>query len=241
MKFFTLLFIGLCLLFIGCSPKPIYELKPYDEQAEYEAGRLVAIKIDSTHESAVNFETQMDDHLVFFTYFYNSSDEPFTINPADFYLKTYNNKEDYEKDRKFLNLPAYDPEKEILRAAEDYDDAEGGFDAMTGLNCLFGAIGLISAADDDDESTGDAVETVLIWTDNQMSIEEGRDEAYLEFEMKKQLWQNEVLRKTKLYNDEEVGGMIHFPINHESKYSRLFIKAGSKHYFFSFEQFQINK
>ena len=108
----------------------------------------------------------------------------------------------------------------------------------TGLNIVFGLISTIAdlSDGDDDNDIGDVAENVLIFTGNQINEEISFKDDIHHLKDQKSYWKNEVLRKTNLFQEEEIGGAFYIPIIKEAKFIKLFVSLGKIVHSYKFRQ-----
>ena len=243
MKTYKKLTIVIFITFIlaGCSGADMFTLTPHQEKVEFDQGREIVFKEDNIAASSINFEDYDGESFIFFVYAYNKSEEKIQINPEKIYMEILDkNFKPVKNNERFYS--AVNPEEQIRLINKNIKDRETSHDVTTGLNVLFTFVGVAAdLSDDDDENEdGGVIEKVAIFADNQVNeeIDYSNDMEYLH--ALKEFWKNEVLRKTNLDTDEDVGGSVLIPANNEAKFVKVTIPLGETKHTDLFKQVRIN-
>ena len=99
----------LSFLLVNCSAS-FFSLTP-DEQSSLEMGRRVITKENDLAYSTLSFEEQADDHFIMHAFIYNKEQSDFVFDPANIYVKYFDEDKRVIKDFKGFAL---DPEEQIL-------------------------------------------------------------------------------------------------------------------------------
>jgi hypothetical protein len=81
---------------------------------------------------------------------------------------------------------------------------------------------------------------VATWVDNQTNENVNYDIDKNDINSQKDFWKNQVLRKTSLYQNDNIGGLVFVPFNKDAKYIRLVVPVGYKQYIYLFRKIEIN-
>lgn len=229
-KFFciSLLFLGLT----NCSAT-YFSLTP-DEESSYEMGRKVIEKEDDFAFSSLSFEGQSENLFVFNLYAKIKDQQEFLFDPKFIYAKYYDENKKVIRDSKLF---AVDPETKLKSIDREKKERDDSHDVNTGLNILFSLFNtVVDLTDDEDNDVEEVAENILIFTGNQINEEVSYQDDLNYLKDQKYYWNNEVLRKTDLLEDEEISGIVHIPIIKEANFVKIYIPLGETVHTFKFEQ-----
>ena len=229
---FVLIIIGLT----NCSSSNIFSLYSDEDINAYEMGREFVEKEDGIAFSALAFEEQADNNLVFQLYVANKDKEDILFDPSQIYMKAF---DDNKKRIKLRNAKsrAIDPEIIIKNISRSEKERNNSHDVATGLNIVFSLFDtIVDLADDEDNDAEELAENILIFTGNQIGEEISYENDIEELKSQKEFWKNETLRLTVLSEDEEIQGLIFIPINRSAKYIKVFIPLGNTTHIYKFKQ-----
>ncbi|MFC2083899.1 hypothetical protein ACFLS9_02480 [Bacteroidota bacterium] len=231
--------ISLLLLFltIACSSQSFFDIKPEEIDYELYQGREILTKETNNIISYVNFEHQEENFLVFYAYIINDSQNQIVINPETFYLNI-DEFQNQEEKVSFNKYSALDPEIEIESIKNEMSDLEDEHSANVGLNCLFAAFNIVAdlVEGEEEEAVIDAGE----WTGTIMAEHENYEAYKAHLKENKKFWENEVLRITTLYEGEEIGGLIYFPLIKKAAKFTLQLEFGEELHNYRFKQLRID-
>ena len=239
----TLKALILTLIFLGitnCYSSNFFSLFPDEETSSVELGRETVVMEDEMVYSSLAFEEQADNHFVFYLYIHNKNQNEIKIDPKNIYTKVFNeNKKRLRMNRN--KITAVDPEREIENINNEVIEREETHDINTGLNIAYSILNtFVDLTDDEDNDAEEVAENVLIFTGNQIGEEVSYDNDIDYLKSKKDFWQNETLRKSRLSKNDEVGGLIFIPINNDAKYIKIFIPLGESMHTYKFKQVAID-
>jgi hypothetical protein len=224
----------LSLLFVNCSAS-LFSLTP-DEESSLEMGRRVITKENDFAYSTLSFEEQAEDHFILYTFIYNKEQKDFVFDPADIYVKYFDEEKRVIKDYKGFAL---DPEEQIYQFDKSIEERENEHEVNTGLNIAFSLFDtIVDLTDDEDNDAEEVLENVLIFGGNQINeeIDYENDLEYLK--SYRTYWKNEALRKTNLSEDKGVDGIIYLPINENAKYIKVYLPIGKTMHSYKFQQIE---
>ena len=205
-----------------------------DEDSKLEMGRNVIEKEDDFALSALSFEDKTDKEFMFYLYVQNKNQETLLLDPKTIYVKVY------DENKKQIDVPkiyAFDPEEQIYILNKNIQERETEHDVATGLNIVFSLFNTVADLTDNDNNDAEEVlENVVIFTGNHIGekIDYENDIDYLKSQ--KSYWKNEVLRKTELEENEDIGGIFYMPINPNAKFLKIYIPLGKTVHTYKFQQ-----
>ena len=211
----------------------LFTLTP-DEESSLDMGRRVVEKENSFALSALSFEDRTENEFILYLYAENKDEENFLLEPPKIFVKAY----DQHKNQ--IQLPivhAVDPEEQIYFLSKNIEERENTHDVVTGLNIAFSLLDtFIDLTDDDDNNAEEVLENIVIFSGNQIGeeIDHNNDIDYLKSQ--KAYWQNEVLRRTQLSKEENIGGIFYLPIIKEAKFIKIYVPLGKTTHTYKFEQ-----
>lgn len=210
-----------------------FSLTP-DEESSYEMGRKVIEKEDDNAFSSITFEGQSENLFDFYFYAKIKDQENFLFDPKFIYAKAYDeNKKVISNSKRF----AIDPEDQIANLDQEKNERDNSHDTFTGLNILFSLFNTVAdLTDDEDNDAEEVAENILIFTGNQINEEVSYQNDLNHLKDQKYYWNNEVLRKTDLSNDEEISGIIHIPIIKEASFIKIYFPLGETIHTYKFQQ-----
>jgi hypothetical protein len=225
---FSLLLFGLT----NCGTT-LFTLTP-DEESYLERGRRIIEKENSFALSALSFEYRTENEFIFYLYAENRDKEGFLLDPKEIFVKAF------DQNRNQISIPilhAVDPEKQIYVLNKSIEDRENTHYVFTGLNIAFSLLDtFVDLTDDEDNNTEEVLENVVIFSGNQIGEEIDYDNDIEYLKSQKAYWKNEVLRKTKLYTDENTAGLFYLPIISEAKFIKIYVPLGKTTHTYKFEQ-----
>ncbi len=223
--------ILLYTLFTACSAPTVFELKPTTEEISYNQGREIIYSEDSTSTILLNFEHQEGDNFSFYTEITSNSQEPILVDPSLFYAVILEPKENG-----ISNIMAVvNPETKIKTIQEEIVNTESSKGAAIGMNVL---LGLFNVAVDiaSDSPPGKVFDDAVFWGANaeaEASEHDAKEENLINL---KRYWEDKVLRKTSLNQDEYIGGIFYLPIHTDTKLLKLIIPVNGNNHEFTFIQ-----
>ena len=239
-KIFTLILIT---FLTGCASQKYFNLQSLDENKNIRNGLQIVVMEDSTLASTINFEGQYNDHIVFYTYFENNSEDTLLVDPGKFEYEYFNFGTNIKVTEPVSRQKAYDPELQINVMNKALITNEEEKSALTFLNCLVGTASVIVsvATDDDDECDDDETayniaDAVVGTVANQIAIESSYSEAQQAALEEREFWKNEVLRKTNLYPGDKIGGLVHFPLTENGGLLKINLKADNNIHQYIYKQ-----
>jgi hypothetical protein len=234
-KTFNYLIIAIMLLSLTNCSSSFFSLFP-DEQSTLEQGRNLIEKEDDFAYSSITFEEQVGNDFVFHIFAYNKNQDEFIFDPANIYVKVY------DQDKQLLHRRktyAINPEEQIKILDEDMKEREDEHDAATGLNIVFSLFDTIAdLSDDEDNDVEEVLENVVVFTGNQVNEEVSYQNDIEYLKSNKSYWKNEVLRKSLLSKEEGIDGMLYIPLNPEAKYIKVYIPIGNSTHTYKFVQIE---
>ena len=133
------------------------------------------------------------------------------------------------------------PEIVLKSLDKEMDKREDWHEVSTGLN-LLGAFFSVAAdlASDSDYKTENVVGDIFIGVNNQIHEEVDYENDIEEMNSEKHFWKTEVLRKTTLDPNEEIGGLVFFPNFEGAKIVKVHIPIDGIVHTYLFKQVRIN-
>ncbi len=237
MKFKIFLLSIVVLSLVGCSQKPIYKLSPANEDIDLSEGKEIAFRSDSLFETAINFEYFTETEICFYTYFYNGTDSIIEINPSEFRLSGEITNSDLKLKTKVVH--AISSEVILQRIKKEKEDVKRDHHLLSCANCLLATLSFVFIDDEDEYADEKRGNTVINWIGNQAEIESATEAKLQKLKRKKIFWENEVLKKTFLHPDEEIGGLIYFPLI-QFKICKISLPFKKDKIHFGFKKVQVN-
>ena len=211
----------------------LFTLTP-DEESSLEMGRRVIEKENSFALSALSFEDKTENEFIFYLFVENKDEEIFLLDPQEILVKAY----DEHKNK--IQLPvihAIDPEEQIYVLDKNIEERENTHEVVTGLNIAFSLLDtFVDLTDDDDNNAEEVLENVVIFSGKQIGEEIDYDNDIDYLKSQKDYWKNEVLRRTELSKEENIGGVFYLPIIREAKFIKIYVPLGKTIHTYKFEQ-----
>jgi hypothetical protein len=232
------------LLFIisGCSAT-YYKLKSTDSSIDFYKGREVAHREDEKYSTSISFEDQEDGNFIFYITVQNFSESLIIFYPENIYAdQLHENMEQINNPVKNCFF-AIDPGKRLDYLESELESRKKQHDVTSGLNFFLAAVNVAADLSDDHsrhkaKKVGD---DIAIWADNQTNENVNYEIDKNDINSQKNFWENQVLRKTTLYQNDNTGGLIFIPFNENAKFIRLIIPVGEKKHIYLFRKIEIHK
>lgn len=238
-----ILLIYLTISFYSCSMPPgVYKLSSEESKIDYLMGREISTKENRDIIVSLNFEDQIQYDYSFFCLIKNNSNDSIVFSPENVFVEILNAKMryiSYELD----TIYAVNPEAKIDNLKIDLHNSTVEHKTRTGINTIFGLVNVVSdiATSPKEIVADEVVEDIDYWTTKQMIENADYFEKSSKLNESKDFWQNDVLRKTTLYHEEKVGGLILIPIIPEAKYVRFHIALGENDFTFLYKQIKLTQ
>ena len=232
------------LLFIisGCSAT-YYKLQSTDKDIDYYKGREVAYRNDNDYSTSVSFEDQDNGNFIFYVTAKNLSNSAITFYPKNIFAEQLDERKELINNSDGNNFFAIDPEKKLDFLESELERRKGQHAATTGLN-FFLAVVSVAADLSDDHSRHKARrvgDDISNWADNQTNENVNYEIDKNDINSQKDFWQNQVLRRTTLYQNDNIGGLVFVPFNKDAKYIRLVVPVGDKQHVYLFRTIKIKQ
>jgi hypothetical protein len=233
----VLIILGaLTIILSGCVQPLVYKLEPMDEKEFYKGREIVTKGNDSTSVS-VEVDNYDAGRVMFYVQFKNNSDSKIFIEPVNYYVDVIS------EDLKTINTlyPRYyaaDPEKEINNINRDIENRKNSHSFLTGANAVLAFINVAAdLSDKNDKHKADHVgDDINVWANNQTDENIDYNNSLNDLSSKKEYWKNQALRKTDLYQGEQVGGIVVVSTNPEAEYLEFSIPLEDNVYNFLFKK-----
>lgn len=232
MKLFLIIKVFLIyLLLTACSAPTVFELKPTTDEISYNQGREIIFSEDSASTILLNFEYQEGNNFSFYTEITSNNKEAILVDPSLFYAVIIEPKNAGIVKR----ISVVNPETKIQTIQEDIVNTESSKGAAIGMNVL---LGLFNVAVDiaSDAPPGKVFDDATFWGYNAHAEAEEHNAKEENLRNLKRYWEDNVLRKTTLQNDEYIGGIFYLPIEEKAKMLKLVLPIEGKSHEFIFEQ-----
>ncbi len=228
--------IAIALSLMGCAERPIFKLDSMEKEVEYYNGNEVITLEDDFGISSLEFVEQNGAEFVFFVYVVNKDHEKILFKPDGILVEVIKGDHSDKDYPQIVN--AIDPERRIKSIEKSMQDRESEHDTETGINAIFGLFSVTAELieDDPEEAVGEAV----IWADNQAAENYDYEHDMNNMQMQKSFWKNEVLRKTTLGKDEEIGGLVQIPVIENAQKIKVVIPFGNTNHEYFYLQKKIN-
>ncbi len=241
-QFILTVAFAVSFLISSCAPGPVYKVEPDEKIDQIYGGRkILSRKIDSI-KTMINFERTDGSSFVFYSYFYNGSNQNIKIEPADIYSENYG---DYsclgKKKDEALLINIIDPEKHLDQIDKQINSAEANLATAHTTSCIFSGADLISGiVSAGEKKSREEIEEREREREARRINEELEQERYRDeieaLNASKSYWLNETLRLTILRPGEEIGGLVYLPFNAKTDRFRIIIPLSDKHFRFKFLQ-----
>ena len=233
-----LLFISITLI-TACSAQTIIKFDPLEEN-EYYMGRQIAAKEDEDVKVSVEFDSYSNDEISFYVQVENKSGNRMLFDPKNVYVK-FVEEDGYDDDMDRHRFYALNPDIEIDRINSEMEERNNLHSAVTGLNTVFAAISIIGdLADHHRHKAHRVAKDISLWAHNQANEEINYNASMDNLDAKKDFWKNEVFRKTDLYRNENIGGLIFIPLRDEPEQLKIVIPFNGNNYSFQFGKVEMN-
>ncbi|MBU0561550.1 MAG: hypothetical protein KJ799_05140 [Bacteroidetes bacterium] len=227
----------LTVFVLGCSIDPIFKISPTESDVEYYQGREIVNYTDSTASTYLNYECQSEGNFIFYIYAISDSENPFLVDPADIYYEVI--KKAASSTYTLNKYYAVDPEAKLHSLGIQKESVDSEFNTASSMNCLFGVLSAAASLADDDENT-DMGNAIGDWAEVQESASAEHEYNSAVIAESKNHWQNEVLRKTTLKTNDEIGGLFYLPVDVNVREFKLVIPLGASTHEFYFRQLKTN-
>ena len=233
---------ALLLIISGCSAT-YYKLQSTDKDIDYYKGREVAYRNDDDFSTSVSFENQDNVNFIFYVTAKNLSNSAITFYPENIYADQLDGNQELINNPVKNSFFAINPEKKLDYLESELGKRKNQHDVTSGVN-FFLAVVNVAADLSDDHSRHKARrvgDDIANWADNQTNENINYDIDKNNINSQKDFWQNQVLRKTTLYQNENIGGLVFVPFNKDAKYIRLVVPVGDKQHVYLFRKIEIEK
>ena len=239
------LYSGLLLsifLLSGCSIS-LYDLKNVDNNKDFYKGKEIAYNEDNSYSSNASYEYQSDNKFAFYVEVENLTDKPVVFHPENIYCMQLNaDKEPLQTGEPNMRY-AIDPEVKIKQTKVELANNENRHSFNTGLNATFGLISIFAhvADDENNDKLGSVGNDVTNWSINQSDENAFYQSRKNQILSKSEFWEQEVLRKTTLYKNDRIGGLVFVPFNKDAEYIKLVVPIGDKQHAYLFRKVEIKQ
>jgi hypothetical protein len=233
--------IFISLIFVSCSPAPVFRLSPEAEHTTYYYGsEYVQSDIDDILVSLAYFR-HTGDKIAFDVEIINYSEQPIRIAPEKFYTTAYNGPPGDRYTTAILQVNAVDPEKMLLeidkkqsreKASEQTNLVLHATGEVLSLAGELASIGTDKSVAERESARLDRIERRAIRTDQRYQYEA----AMHSLSAQRQSWEYDTLRKTDLLPDHHMRGLVYVPGKPEARYFMLVIPVGETEHRFVFRQ-----
>jgi len=228
-------------LFISCAERPIYKLKSLDENVDFYKGNEIVSKDVENIETILEFDDLTPQKYIFYLEIFNSGDKSITIQPEKIFMEIFTKSKNINTSKNGFYNKSVNPEIVLKSIDEEMENREDSHDLSTGLNLLgtFFSVA-VDLASDSDYKTENVIGDIFIGVDNQINEEVDYDNDIESMNSEKHFWKTEVLRKTTLNANEQIGGLVFFPNFNGAKIIKVHIPVDGTVQTFLFKQIQIN-
>lgn len=235
-------FAALLLIISGCSAT-YYKLQSTDKDIDYYKGREVAYRNDNDYSTSVSFENQENGNFIFYVTAKNLSNSAITFCPENIYADQLDGNQELISNPVKNSFFAINPEKKLDFLESELERRKGQHAATSGLNFFLAAVSVAADLSDDHsrhkaKKVGDDIAN---WADNQTNENVNYEIDKNNINSQKDFWQNQVLRKTTLYQNDNIGGLVFVPFNKDAKFIRLVVPVGDKQHVYLFRKIEIKK
>ena len=235
-------FSALLLIISGCS-STYYKLQSTDSNIDFYKGREVVHRDDDKYSTSVSFEDQDNRYFIFFITAQNFSESPITFYPENIYADQLDaNKELIDRPDKNCFF-AIDPEKKLDYLESELKGRKKRHEVTSALNFFLAAVNV--AVDLSDDHSRHKIKKVgndiASWADNQTNENVNYEIDKNDINSQKNFWENQVLRKTTLYQNDNTGGLVFIPFNKNVKFIRLIIPIGERKHIYLFRTIEMRK
>ena len=241
--FLNILSSAALLLFIsGCSVT-YYKLQTADSNIDFYKGREVAHRDDDNYSTSVSFEDQDNGNFIFYVTAKNLSNSAITFYPENIYADQLGENQELINNPNANSFFAINPEKKLDYLESELERRKSQHNVTSGINFFLAAVSVAADLSDDHsrykaKKVGDDIAT---WANNQTNENVNYDIDKKNINSQKDFWQNQVLRKTTLYKNDNIGGLVFVPFNKDAKYIRLVVPVGDKQHVYLFRKIEIKK
>ena len=233
---------ALLLIISGCSAT-YYKLQSTDSNIDFYQGREVAHRDDDNYSTSVSFEDQDNGNFIFYIAAQNFSESPITFYPENIYTDQLDEKKELINNPVKNSFFAINPEKKLDFLESKLEKRKGQHTVTSGLNFFLAVVSIASDLSDDHSrhKARRVGNDVARWADNQTNENVNYEIDKNNINSQKDFWQNQVLRKTTLYQNDNIGGLVFVPFNKDAKYIRLVVPVGDKQHVYLFRKIEIKK
>ncbi len=225
------------ILFYGCNSFPVYRLHTIEHPDDIYMGMETVKRSDWNIEMLLQFERQTGKNYEFFISIRNNSSRSFVFTPKEIYsVMVKGNNENFTK-----RFYAIDPEEHLKKidseinhniASKKTTDGINGFIAFLDIASTIATIGTNKSAEqlqqeeENREEFHQAVQDEEINYQNKMAS----------LKDQKNYWENEILRTTKYFPQDKIGGTFFIPVIEDAEIVKVVIPILGRNYEFMFKQ-----
>lgn len=226
MRFFkSSLFILFLFLASACS-STYYQINTLEKEFEIEKNKEIIYLSDSLYDISVNFHNLENNHLDFFVYIYNKTDNTLELIPSNISVEYLNSFELFDSKKPTFTSYALNPENEIEIIDGNIVSINKEKSFLSCLNCLgasLSLVGIFTSKASSGQKIAEFIGTAIEYIGNQTHLEKTTDLKIDDLHKRKYFWENSVLKNIILYKNEDIGGRILVRFNEKYPFFRLVI------------------
>ena len=225
------------IIFYGCVSFPVYRLHTIEQPEDIYMGMETVKRSDWNIEMLLQFERQSGKNYEFYLSIKNISNKSFYFNPKEIYsVKVIGGNENFNK-----QFYAIDPEEQLKKidsemnhtvAAKKTTDGINGFIAFLDIASTIATIGKVKS----DEQLQQAEENRAEFHQTVQEEEINYQNKMASLKGQKDYWENEILRTSKYFPQDKIGGTFYMPIIEGAEIVKLVIPVCGRNYVFTFKQ-----
>ncbi len=242
-----LLLLPFILLLTNCiaTSNYIFKLIPAEPIDEYYKGKALVSQANNKISCILNIEERDRGTYNFFVYVRNNSNTKYLVDPTQITAK-YSDTGKFDDLNSTISVSVYDPEHEILKITKNLQDKEADLGNAKALSCCFAGTDIVTdLAGNFSKEPYDKKQQRRASQKERQEMEEKQQERLekeiLNLKDAKLYWQNELLRKTTLSKDQEIGGIVKIPVMLDKEFMRVTLNIADQSFDFNFKLLKISK
>ncbi len=225
------------LYMVGCMPVSVYRLNSVEKDKDIYKGVETVTRDDSTAKIILRFVNQSQDYYEFFISVTNNTSKEFVFDPKNIHTEMVDDSEGHSNVKFF----AIDPEQKLKNIDRDINGTVAQKKTVDGINLFIGFLDLAStvATIGKEKSNEEILQQQEAREDFYQSVNNENinfNNKMNSLNDKKNYWEENVLRITKLYSGDEIDGEVLIPLISNADIVKIVVPVGGKEYNFLYKQ-----
>lgn len=229
------------LLFISCSPAPVFRLAPQAENTTFYYGTEYVQSDKDDILVSLAYYRHTENLIAFDIEIVNYSTQTVRVAPEYFYITAYNGPPSYPDAKAITQMSAIDPEKKLIeldkkqsreKASERTNLALYAMGEVLSLASELASIGDDVTFRDREEARRDRIERRALRADQRYNHQTEMHSIAAQ----RISWEYDTLRKTDLLPDQHIRGLVYVAGKPDARYFELVLPVGNSEHRFIFRQ-----